>query len=265
MNLIEGHTSGIEGHKRVLEEEIFQIHTKWPEFKPLLKAIEEIGASLTGNEIVVDLGRYYVYDGCCLFAPFFSKARKYLGADCILPNWKDAYGYQKWMVENPALLRVRSGVVTDITHLPIREEIVDWVLIPNIVEHVNEPEAMFLEACRVLKKGGRAFVFAPHVREEHQPPYDYFRYTRYGLRHLFEKAGFEVQSITPASGIFDVLSKTTMLALDFLPPMKKKIFGLLFEKWVKPALWRYDSFYQQHPVNTAKECPMAYLAFLRKP
>lgn len=258
-------TNGLQGHRQVLEDQIFQIHTKWPEFKPLLAAIEQIGASLTGNEVVVDLGRYYVYDGCCLFAPFFSRAKKYLGVDCVLPNWKEVYGYQRWMVGDPSLIRIRSGIVTDITRLPIRTEGVDWVLIPNIVEHINEPATMFSEAFRVLKTGGRAFVFAPHVREEHQPPYDYFRYTRYGLRHLFEKAGFEVQSMSVASGIFDVLSKTTMLALDCLPPMKRRIFGFFFQKWIKPALWRYDTFYQEHPVQTAKECPMAYLSFLKKP
>lgn len=265
MNLIEGQTSRLQEHRRVLEEQIFQIHTKWPEFRPLLKAIEEIGASLSGQEVVIDLGRYYVYDGLCLFGPYFSRAKQYLGADCILPNWKEVYGYQRWMVEDPRLIRVRSGVVTDITCLPIRDAVVDWVLIPNIVEHVDEPEVMFREAFRVLKKGGRAFVFAPNVREEHQAPYDYFRYTRYGLRHLFEKSGFEVESISTASGIFDALSKTTMLALDFLPPMKKKIFGFLFDRVLKPVLWRYDRFYQEHPVTTAKECPVAYLSFLRKP
>jgi len=264
MNPARENTPSLQEHRRVLEEKIFQIDTKWPEFRPLLEALQKIGESLAGHETVVDLGRYYVYDGTCLFAPYFSKAKHYLGADCILPNWKEVYGYQRWMVEGQRLIRVRPEVVTDITRLPIRDGVVDWVIIPNIVEHVDEPEMMFREAFRILKKGGRAFVFAPHIREEHQAPYDYFRYTRFGLRHLFEKSGFDVESIAVASGIFDVLSKTTMLALEYLPPGKQKIFGFFFNRLLKPLLWKYDRLYRENRVPKVKECPMAYLSFLRK-
>lgn len=265
MNLPNQQGPTLEQHQRVLEDRIFQIRTKWPEFQPLLQSLREIAASLEGNEVIIDLGRYYVYDGCCLFAPYFSKAKHYVGADCVLPNWKEVYGYQKWMVEDKRLIRVLPKAVTDVTCLPFKTEVADWVLIPNIVEHVQEPEAMFREALRVLRKGARGFVFAPHVREEHQPPYDYFRYTRYGLRHLFEKVGFQVESITPTTGIFDVLSKTAMLALDFLPPGRRRVAGFLYESLIKPLLWRYDRLYQRNLVTRGKEFPMAYLSLLRKP
>jgi len=240
--------AALEEHQRALENRIFQIHTKWPEFKPLLQSLQDIGASLRGNEVVVDLGRYYVYDGTCLFAPYFAKARQYVGADCVLPDWKEVYGYQRWMVEDGRIIRVPPKLVTDITRLPFGSEVADWVLIPNIVEHVREPESMFEEAFRILKKGGRSVVFAPHVREEHQPPFDYFRYTRYGLRHLFEKVGFEVETITPTTGIFDVLSKTAITALDFLPAGKRRVVRFIFEKLIKPVLWKYDRLYQRNLV-----------------
>lgn len=265
MNLLQTEEPILERHQRVLEDKIFQIHTKWPEFQTLLESLRKIGASLKGNEVVIDLGRYYLYDGCCLFAPYFSKAKQYVGADCVLPNWKEVYGYQRWMVEDGRLIRVPPKIVTDITSLPIKDCVADWVLIPNIVEHVPEPEAMFRDAFRILKKGARSLVFAPHVREEHQPPFDYFRYTRYGLCHLFEKAGFAVESITPTTGIFDVLSKTATLALDFLPPGKRKVAGIVFGKVIKPVLWRYDRLYRKNLVTEGKEFPMAYLSLLRKP
>lgn len=255
----------LQRHHRVLEDSIYQIHTKWPEFQPLLQSLRHIGESLKGDEIVIDLGRYYVYDGCCLFAPYFFKAKQYVGADCVLPNWKEVYGYQRWMVEEEGLIRVLPKVVTDVVSLPFKEGVADWILIPNIVEHVEEPEAMFRESFRALKKGARGFVFAPHVREEHQPPFDYFRYTRYGLQHLFEKVGFQVESITPTTGIFDVLSKTAMLALDFLPSGKRRVAGFLFEKLIKPVLWKYDRLYQKNLVTKGKEFPMAYVSLLRKP
>jgi hypothetical protein len=35
---------------------------------------------------------------------------------------------------------------------------------------------------------------------EHEEPHDYFRYTRYGLRYLAQRAGFEVVSIEADTG-----------------------------------------------------------------
>jgi hypothetical protein len=34
----------------------------------------------------------------------------------------------------------------------------------------------------------------------HEEPYDFYRYTKYGLQHLFAKAGFDVLQISPTTG-----------------------------------------------------------------
>jgi hypothetical protein len=41
----------------------------------------------------------------------------------------------------------------------------------------------------------------------HQAPHDYFRYTRYGLEYLLREAGFDVEEMTPAGGLFTVLAR----------------------------------------------------------
>lgn len=50
------------------------------------------------------------------------------------------------------------------------------------------------EIHRVLKPGGQLLVTAPFCWDEHEIPYDFARYTSYGLRHLLEKNGFEIQA-----------------------------------------------------------------------
>ena len=54
---------------------------------------------------------------------------------------------------------------------------------------------MIGELGRVLKPGGTLWLSAPLFYAEHERPYDFFRYTRYGLRRLLEDAGFEVVEI----------------------------------------------------------------------
>lgn len=86
--------------------------------------------------------------------------------------------------------------------LPFREGTFATALSFQVLEHVPEPEMLLREAHRVLAPGGHLILTAPHIWNEHEVPYDFFRFTRYGLEHLFKKAGFEIVEIRPMAGYF---------------------------------------------------------------
>jgi SAM-dependent methyltransferase len=48
------------------------------------------------------------------------------------------------------------------------------------------------EANRVLKPGGSAIFTVPFIWDEHEQPFDYARYSCFGLKYLFESHGFEI-------------------------------------------------------------------------
>ncbi|HEX7052152.1 MAG TPA: methyltransferase domain-containing protein [Longimicrobiales bacterium] len=86
--------------------------------------------------------------------------------------------------------------------IPAAAESFDCVLSTAVLEHLEEPAAALREARRVLKPGGVALYTAPLFWHLHEEPRDFFRYTKHGLRHLFETAGFELLEVTSLGGFW---------------------------------------------------------------
>ncbi|MES1219189.1 MAG: class I SAM-dependent methyltransferase [Bacteroidota bacterium] len=70
----------------------------------------------------------------------------------------------------------------------------------QVLEHVADSKGVIKEAYRVLKKGGYALFTVPFSWELHEEPYDFFRFSKYGLKSLFEEQGFEIISIKANGG-----------------------------------------------------------------
>jgi SAM-dependent methyltransferase len=107
--------------------------------------------------------------------------------------------------------------VADLGHLPFRTATFDAAVNIVTLEHVREPLQVIGEIARVLRPGARLLLVTPLEWEEHQQPHDYFRYTRYGLAYLLERAGMAVDSLQPAGGVFRVLARRLFNAGQAVP------------------------------------------------
>jgi SAM-dependent methyltransferase len=61
-----------------------------------------------------------------------------------------------------------------------------------VLEHVFNPDEFIEEINRVLKIGGKLLLTVPFVWDEHEQPYDYARYSSFGLKHLLENHNFKI-------------------------------------------------------------------------
>lgn len=86
----------------------------------------------------------------------------------------------------------RPDVLFDGQRLPLMDASVDSVLCSQVLEHVFEPIPFLREIHRVLRDGGSLMLTVPFVWDEHEQPYDYARYSSFGLGYLAATNGFRV-------------------------------------------------------------------------
>ena len=134
------------------------------------------------------------------YAPHFARQR-YCGGDLAVGDRAWNYG--------------GLDAIADLTALPFRHGAFDAALSIVTIEHLREPAAALAEMARVAAPGASLLLAAPHEWEVHQAPHDYFRYTRYGVTYLLEKAGWEVCEVRAAGGYFRLLARRLLNGLQF--------------------------------------------------
>ncbi len=76
-------------------------------------------------------------------------------------------------------------IVADACNLHmIADNSVDIVYLIEVLEHIPTPDKAVFEIHRILKKGGKLIMSTPFIFPIHDEPYDYYRYTKFGLKHL---------------------------------------------------------------------------------
>lgn len=104
-------------------------------------------------------------------------------------------------------IHMREGVdiVGDAHKLPFTDEEFDNILCTEVMEHLYSPYIAVNEMKRVLKKGGKLILTTRFIFPLHDVPGDYFRYTKYGLRKLFED-GWEIEELKEEVSTKDTLA-----------------------------------------------------------
>lgn len=117
--------------------------------------------------------------------------------------------------------------------LPIKNNSLDTVVSFQVMEHIPEPAIFLSEIFRVLKNHGKVLLTTPFMWGEHEAPFDYYRYTRFGLKYLAEQAGFTVRAIDAHSKYWTttVLRFNYYLARFMFGPLRyiAKPFYILFQ------------------------------------
>lgn len=105
----------------------------------------------------------------------------------------------------------------DLTSIPVEDERFDLVLLTQVLEHLPDPLAALRELHRVLRRGHRIWLSQPFYYQEHEQPYDFYRYTQFGLRHLLGAARFRIEEMSWLEGYVGTVAYQFDLAGRYLP------------------------------------------------
>ena len=151
-----------------------------------------LGQRITEQQLIqlANNFRGCVYDLGCGTQPYrdfvLAQAEQYVAVD-----WSNSYH------------NTHPDVIADLNQrLPIPSAVADTVMSISVMEHLCEPVLFLEEALRVLKPGGVIVLQVPFMWWEHEAPFDYFRFTRFGLKYVFQKAGFHDIEIFPTTGFW---------------------------------------------------------------
>ncbi len=93
---------------------------------------------------------------------------------------------------------------------PFKNETYDSIICNQTLEHVFNPDEFLEETNRVIKRGGKILLTIPFVWDEHSQPYDYARYSSFGLAHLMKNHSFKIieqrKSVNTIAVIFQMIN-----------------------------------------------------------
>ena len=194
-----------------------------------------------------------VYDLGCGIRPYEEDILEYA----------DNYVGLDWLNTQHSLC---ANIVADLNNpLPIKNATADTVVSFQVLEHLCEPQVMLDESFRILKPGKRIFIAVPFNWWVHEPPYDFFRYTCYGIEYMLRKAGFIDIDVQAQTGFW------SMWCLKFNYQIARIIRGPMFiQRLIRAMLipiWYLDQIIAPliDDIWPSKEETAGYFVIARKP
>lgn len=102
--------------------------------------------------------------------------------------------------------KMNPDILGDICTHDFEGETFDTIVMSEVLEHLHSPHLGVENVYKALKPGGRFILTTPFIFPIHDRPYDYFRFTKYGLEFLLsEFEDVTIQERNSALESIDVL------------------------------------------------------------
>jgi SAM-dependent methyltransferase len=221
-----------------------------------------------GSRLIADIvARYYerhltadkIDGGCrlldlgCGKVPFYFLYKRIVD-DVVCVDWENTIHKNEYL-----------DFSCDLTKpLPFEDNSFDIIVLSDVLEHIPEPEKVFVEIRRLLKTNGKLIFNVPFMYWLHEQPYDYYRYTEFALRRFLQIGKLELELLEPLGGLPEIFA-------DFA----SKIFGMFpchlghpmanFIQWITEIIVFKTEIGKKISKITGRNFPLGYFGIARKP
>jgi SAM-dependent methyltransferase len=127
--------------------------------------------------------------------------------------------------------------------IPYEDQTFDAIICTEVLEHCVDPERLTGEMYRVLRLGGQLLVTVPFIWGVHEAPYDFRRYSPFGVRRLLEGAGFAVEGVDRVVEGVDaiamlVFSEINNYRVNVESEAKRRSARVRLLRRLEPHVWR---------------------------
>lgn len=150
----------------------------------------------------------------------------------------------------------KVDVLCEANNIPLPDNSFDTAFSTQTIEHVEDHQGLVNEAYRLLKPGGVFIVSGPMYWHLHEEPYDFFRFTKYGFKYIFEKAGFQVIETNANGGTWATTGQSLIHSFslsksrNFFIRSSRFLFIRLRIYWLVNVFFGWLDKVDNNPANT---------------
>ncbi|GGK12010.1 class I SAM-dependent methyltransferase [Parabacteroides faecis] len=145
--------------------------------------------------------------------------------------------------------------------LNIENDKFDTIILSDVLEHIRKPEHLLRELYRITRLDGVLILGVPFYYWLHETPFDYFRYTKYGLKSMLEDSGYSLIEMNATGGVLDVWGDLTAKIFARIP-----LIGGNCAKIVQYLIYVFGktSLGKRIRKGTSESSPLSYIIVAKK-
>ncbi len=166
--------------------------------------------------------------------------------------------YNKKFVKDDKLIKIPIDKYNSYKKIEIKKNSIDLIIIPNLLHHIFDFESLFKQCKKILKKKGSLYIFEPTLRELHQKPNDYFRFTPFGIENCLKQLGFKVSKTNLNGGPFSAAAYCLDQAKQYIPKDKVGNHKNMFNVQILKNLIKLDKAYKKNLIRKNTSFPVSF-------